>query len=146
MKVRSLLLFGFSAAAILILTVLAAQPQQNQPTREMMRVKLEHAQSVLEGITMSDFALIRNHAAKLGALSEQPGWRAYDTPEYAQQSLLFKRTVDSLLKAGREENLEAATLAYTKMTFSCVECHRYLRGRTVAEGFQSTVNPFQEDL
>lgn len=132
----------------IITLALFAQPRSSTPTQEMMRQKLDHAQSVLEGITMNDFALVRNHAAKLGALSQEAGWRAYDTPEYAQQSMLFKRNVDALLKAGKEENLDGATLAYTKMTLSCVECHKYIRTRRVAlTGFPETEESKpQEDL
>lgn len=130
MKIRPVL--GAILGAGIITLALWAQPRSITPTQAMMRQKLDHAQSVLEGITMNDFSLVRNHAAKLGAISQEAGWRAYDTPEYAQQSILFKRNVDALLKAGKEESLEGATLAYTKMTFSCVECHRYIRTRRVA--------------
>lgn len=132
MKHQRTVLAAFLGVSALVCVTLLAQPREDSPTRQMMRQKLDHAQSVLEGISMGDFALIRNHAARLGAISQEGGWRAYDTPEYAEQSILFKRTVDALLKAGKEENLDAATLAYTKMTFSCVECHKYLRSRTVA--------------
>ena len=146
MKIRSVFLSASIGFAAVVLTP-HTQPAQTSPTREMMRVKLDHAQSVLEGVATADFVLIRNHAAKLGALSQEAGWRALDTPEYAQQSLLFKRCVDALVTAGREENLEAATLAYTKMTFSCVECHRYLRSRSVAEAISFRIDPSaQEDL
>jgi cytochrome c556 len=141
MKLQRILLAVAALAALVCITLLA-QPREVSPTRQMMRQKLDHAQSVLEGISMADFELIRNHSARLGALSQEAGWRAYDTPEYAQQSVLFKRTVDALLKAGKEENLDAATLAYTKMTFSCVECHKYIRTRSVALSSAST----QEDL
>ena len=128
---RLFLAWGLGLTALICATLLG-QPRDVSPTRQMMRQKLEHAQSALEGITMSDFALVRNHSARLAALSQEAHWRAYDTPEYAEQSLLFKRTVEALLKAGKEENLDAATLAYTKMTFSCVECHKYIRSRSVA--------------
>ncbi len=117
------LLFGFT---------LLAEPRAISPGRDFMRQKLDHAQSVLEGITSEDFVLISVHANKLAAMSDQPDWRALDTAEYAQQSALFKRTAEALGKAARERNLDAATLAYTKMTFSCVECHKYIRTRKVA--------------
>lgn len=102
------------------------------PGREFMRQKLGHAQSALEGIAMENFDLVATHAAKLGALSTEAAWRVFDTAEYAHQSMLFKRQADSLAQAAREHNLDAATLAYTKMTFSCVECHKYIRGRKAA--------------
>ena len=97
-----------------------------------MREKLDHAQSVLEGITLENFDLIAGNAAKLAALSQEAGWHASDTPEYAQHSAIFRRNVEALKRAARERNLDGATLAYTKMTFNCVECHKYLRNRKMA--------------
>jgi hypothetical protein len=141
MNIQRPLLSAILGVIALVSLTLFAQSREDSPTRQMMRQKLDHAQSVLEGITMSDFALIRNHAARLRALSQEAGWRAYDTPEYAQQSILFRRSVDALLKAGKEENLDAATLAYTKMTFSCVECHKYIRSRTVAFSVDRSPSP-----
>ena len=117
--------------ALLIAALNPAQSQNVTPTHDLMRKKLDHAQSVLEGIALSDFDMIAGNAAKLSALSSEGAWRAYDTPEYVEQSTVFRRNVEKLRKAAREGNLDAATLAYTKMTFSCVECHKYLRDRKV---------------
>ena len=112
------LLLGLSA-------ILAAQKEL--AANNLMRAKLDHAQSVLEGIAIENFELVANHATKLSALSQEAGWRANDTPEYSALSVSFRRNVDALQKSAREKNLDGATLAYTKMTFSCVECHKYLR-------------------
>lgn len=119
-------------AGLMAALTLLAQPRSNSPFREQMRLKLGHAQSALEAITLEDFDLLRAQAGKLRNLSEQPGWKLFDTAEYAEQSLVFKRNVDDLAKAARERNLDAATLAYARVTFSCVECHKYIRGRKVA--------------
>lgn len=110
----------------------STRPQAGLPVHELMRKKLDHAQSVLEGITLENFDLIAGHAAKLRALSQEAAWRAHDTPEYAEHSAIFRRNVEALQRATRDRNLDAAALAYTKMTFNCVECHKYLRDRKVA--------------
>jgi hypothetical protein len=119
-----LVIAGFGA----VLTMLA-QPRNDSPSKQLMRQKLDHAQSALEAITLENFDLLGVHASKMRALSEQPSWNLFDTAEYAEQSLLFKRNVDQLSKAARARDLDAATLAYTKVTFSCVECHKYIRDR-----------------
>ena len=125
--------------ALLVTAVLAgvigiiAHAQSGSPTKELMRKKLEHTQSILEGITLENFDLVAGHAARLGALSQEGAWRASDTPEYAEHSAMFRRNVEKLKKAAKERNLDAATLAYTKLTFNCVECHKYLRDRKVAD-------------
>ena len=38
----------------------------------------------------------------------------------------------SRVKAAKEKNLEAATLAYVRVTMSCVNCHKLVRGKLVA--------------
>ena len=88
---------------------------------------------------MEDFESIAIHARKLRAMSDQAGWRTFENPDYVQQSEIFRRQVDALVKAARERNLDGATLAYTKITFSCVECHKYIRGRKV--GFNQFQSP-----
>ena len=131
MKVLPRIVF-LTVAGLVGLLVVFAQTRETSPFKELMRRKLDHSQSVLEGIALENFDLIRVHAAKLRALSEQPGWVLFDTAEYSEQSLLFKRNVDKLSKAARDQNLDATTLAYTKVTFSCVECHKYIRDRQMA--------------
>jgi cytochrome c556 len=118
-------------AVLAALVTVLAQPRNELPSKVLMRQKLDHAQSALEAITLENFELLAVHAGKMRALGEQPSWNLFDTAEYAEQSLLFKRNVDQLSKAARERNLDGATLAYTKVTFSCVECHKYIRDRKV---------------
>jgi hypothetical protein len=123
---------GFVCLATLIAT-LCAQPQRYSPTKEFMRQKLEHSKRVLEGITMEDFALIAKHARKLRAMSLEASWRTFENPDYLRHTESFRRTVDALAVAADEQNLDGATLAYVKVTMSCVECHKFVRGKKVAQ-------------
>jgi hypothetical protein len=45
---------------------------------------------------------------------------------------VFRRHVNSLVKAAKDRNLDAATLGYVRMTMSCVDCHKLVRGKLVA--------------
>jgi hypothetical protein len=117
------------ASVSLALGSLFAQSQKALPTKELMRQKLEHSQSVLEGLALENFELVANHARKLSALSLEAGWRALDDPEYARHSDSFRRNVNALAKAGADQNLDGATLAYVRVTMSCVECHKFVRGK-----------------
>lgn len=128
MKTKTRLMLFASILLIAVLTVWS-QFQSVESSKILMRQKLDDAQRVLEAISLENFELLATHAGKLRKLSEQPSWNLYDTAEYAEQSLIFKRNVDALTKAAKDRNLDAATLAYTKVTFSCVECHKYIRGR-----------------
>lgn len=113
-------------AGLGMLTV--GQAGQDLETREIMQHKLQHTQFILKAIALQDFAAIQSNAAQLVKLSQRTGWQARQTPEYALFSMEFHRHAESLGKAAKAKNIDAATLAYTQITFSCVSCHKHLRG------------------
>ncbi len=131
MKTR-LLLF---ATAILLLTggaAVLAQSKRERAVKEFMRDKLELAQRMLEGITTEDFDLIIAKGIRLSAMTKEADWRVFENPNYDQQSATFRHHVDSLVKAAKKKDSDAATLAYVRMTMSCVDCHKLVRGKLVA--------------
>lgn len=117
-----------------------AQSRRNRAAREFMQQKLEHAQKILEGLTLEDHALIREHAQKLAAMSRAAEWPLFENPEYTQFNAGFRREVESLILAARNKNLDGAALAYLQMTMSCVQCHKFVRGRLVASHRGSAMN------
>ena len=112
--------------------VMLAQTKRDRVAKEFMREKLGHSQRVLEGIVTEDFDLIIAKGAVLSAMTREADWRLFENPEYDEQSRMFRRHVDAIVKAARDKNSEAATLAYVRMTMSCVDCHRLVRGKLVA--------------
>lgn len=94
--------------------------------------KLELSQRVLEGLATEDYDLIIAKSTKLSAMTKQADWRLFDNPEYDQQSATFRRHADTLVKTAKDKNLDAATLAYVRMTMSCVDCHKLVREKLVA--------------
>lgn len=105
-------------------------------TKETMRLKLEYAQKVLEGIALEDFELVSFNAEKLRAVSQSAEWQLRKSAEYQRHTGDFTRQADALIKAAERKNVDAATVAYFQMTASCVSCHRHLRGteQAVLEG------------
>lgn len=108
------------------------QPQADVSTSEIMKMKLDHAQRVLEGIATENYELILANAQKLSRLSQATGWHARQTPEYEAFTVEFRRHADALVKAAKNKNVDAASVAYFQMTISCVSCHKYMRGSKVA--------------
>jgi hypothetical protein len=100
--------------------------------KEFMHDKLELSQRVLEGLATENYDLIITKGTKLSAMSKEADWRVFENPDYDQQSVIFRRQVDSLVRAARDKNLDAATLAYVRMTMSCVDCHKLVRGKLAA--------------
>ena len=139
MKTKFLLLTVLLALAA-GLSVALAQTKRNRAAKEFMRDKLELSQRVLEGLATEDYDLIIAKGTRLSAMSKEADWRVFENPDYDQQSVTFRRHVNSLVKAAKDKNLDAATLAYVRVTMSCVDCHKLVRGKLVAsaDGFRAT--------
>lgn len=132
---------GFVAiliAAVLVAGAIGADlstnsvPSRSSPAKALMRQKLTQAQSLLEGVTREDFPLIAKQARKLRALSQPAAGADSANPEYARRVDAFRHELDAIAKAADERNLDGVTLAYVKVTLSCVECHKFVRGRKTA--------------
>jgi len=132
--------FSKAAALLVVLAVIVgsgasavrAQTRGKRAPREFMRDKLALSQQVLEGLVTEDFDLIIAKASKLSAMTQEADWRVFENPDYERYSAEFRRHVDSLKRSAENRNLDGATLAYTKSTQSCIECHKFVRGRKLA--------------
>jgi hypothetical protein len=140
MKAKLLLLLTVLLVAAAGLSVTLAQTKHGRAAKEFMRDKLELSQGALEGLATEDYNLIIAKGTKLSAMSQQADWRVFENPDYDQQSVTFRRHVNSLVKAAEAKDLDAATLAYVRLTMSCVDCHKLVRGKLVAsiDSFEST--------
>jgi hypothetical protein len=103
-------------------------------TPDVMRQKLGHSQQVLRGLALQDFAILRTNATRLVRLSHTSGWQARQSPEYELFTMEFRRSAEALVAAADAANIDAATVAYTQMTFSCVSCHKYMRAGRGTKG------------
>lgn len=119
-------------AAAGISTVLA-QAKRGRATKEFMRDKMELAQKVLEGLALEDFDLIAAKAQRLSSMSQEAPWQVFENPDYAQHSVTFRRQADAMVRAAKDKNIDGATLAYVRLTMSCVDCHKFVRGKLVAQ-------------
>ena len=131
-KSGRILLLALVLATAAGLTASFAQSKRNRAAKEFMREKLELSQRVLEGLATEDYDLIIGKGTRLSAMTKGADWRLFENPDYEQQSLSFRRQVDALVKSAKDKNLDAATLAYVRMTMSCVDCHKLVRGKVVA--------------
>jgi len=117
---------AITAAAIL---AVGFAPNYKANTKDAMKRKLSHSQKVLEGVATEKYDLIEKNAAALIRLSQTEAWRAIQTDEYRIFSEEFRRNAMSLQKAAQKKNIDAASLAYVQMTITCVNCHKYVRGK-----------------
>ncbi len=108
----------------------AEQPTPTHSQREFMRQKLEFSKDVLEGLSLEQYATIERSAKALKKLSEAAEWEVPTIPnatDYVAQTTEFQRSCDDLLKQAKARNIDGATLAYLKLTMTCVQCHKFVR-------------------
>jgi hypothetical protein len=110
----------------------SAQSRKARAVKEFMRDKLELSQKLLEALVIEDWDTIVAKGTKLTTMTEHADWRAFENPDYDQQSKLFKQQVDSLVAAAKKKDTDKATLAYVRVTMSCVDCHKSVRGKVIA--------------
>lgn len=115
------------------------EKQRLEPAlKKFMQAKLGLSQSLLEGLVLEDFDKIGNAAESLSALSQAEQWRISNDALYKQHSAEFLRATRQLTKGAKENNLDAASLGFVKLTMSCVECHRFVRNELIADRPQSS--------
>jgi hypothetical protein len=123
---------GFLALSSLLMGARAGRAWQNDPVQEnvrlFMRAKLDHMERIIEGLTVEDLDMVAKSAQQISLISQATQWQVFQTPEYVRRSGEFRREVDTLTEMAKNRNLDGATLAYLKVTMSCIECHKYVRG------------------
>ena len=77
------------------------QPDKLRPNnvKGFMRVKLKHAQEVLEGLTLEDYDKIAKNSQELSLLSLESNWQVLQTPDYLAHSAEFRRTTQRMRDA-----------------------------------------------
>src|SRR3954469_7069578 len=133
MKRNSKIFALYALAFFGLITAPLGQPKTLVSTKEFMREKLEHSQKVLGALAMEDYFTLEKISQRLSAMTQEATWQAFQNPDYTQFSANFRSHANALAKAAKEKNIDAATLAYVRMTMSCVDCHKSVRGRLAAE-------------
>lgn len=114
-------------------SVMAVEPKADvkQDKNLWMTKKLELTQEILSALATEDYEAIATKAHQVRRLSTLEGWaRRTDAEEYRRQLRIFQRAANSLMREAEEENIDGATLAFTHLTLSCVNCHKHLRSTT----------------
>ena len=124
MSIKKLLLI--CACAAILSPSLSAEPKEPTSTADDMQLKLEYAKTILDGLVTEDFDKIRKGADSLNKFGKRK-WLENEFASYRTQNQVFWFTTGTLLDAAENKNIDAATLSYTQMMHSCVNCHKLIR-------------------
>ena len=105
--------------------------QDDGKRKEFMRLKLETAKTLIEGLALENFDLLEKNARALKKLSMGAEWEVSTIPqlEYVGFTSDFQRAADELRDKAKAKNLDGSVLAYQQLTASCVKCHQSMRKR-----------------
>ena len=126
MKKIILMIFVIVASAPFVFAQNIAMAKQ-KPTHKFMRQKLTCAQNILEGLALEKYDLIAQNGRQLGNMSLTNSFLTLKNPDYLREVSDFQGSVDGLVKAAQNKDLEAASKAYQRVIESCVHCHRQFR-------------------
>lgn len=121
---RRLLILAVIGMVVATLAICSSRAAEKDKLPAFMRVKLDHSQQILEGLTTDDLDKVAKDSQALALLSHEANWQVIVTEDYLQHSNEFRRAANALTKAAKDKNLDGATLAYMSMTMSCVNCHK----------------------
>ena len=123
----SILFFATLMATVLLCSRHVAA-EEKHGSKVDMKQKLEYSQNILDGLVTENFDKILQGAKSLNQLGKQ-NWIENESSEYRTQNQVFWFTAGSLVISAEDKNIDGATLAYTQMTVSCVNCHKLIRGQ-----------------
>ena len=117
-----------AAGALIGVANLSSQEVQLQTSKAgIMRMKLEPAKSILEGIAVGNYQAVRRSTEQIRLLTLDENWMHIQSESYREQTKNFERSLNLLKRMCDEKDMDGVTLAYMQVTMRCVECHRSLR-------------------
>jgi cytochrome c556 len=121
------------AVTVVVLCACRAGAEDKKPADDQdkaslwMKKKLEFTQKILTGLTKGDFDLIKDNAEAMQVVGYLEKSDRANLPGYRQQTQYFDDANKELIRQAKAKNVNGATLAYTQLTLSCVQCHSILR-------------------
>ena len=99
------------------------------PVKPLMRVKLDAAKNLLEGLALEDYEKVRVAASQMRLCSLEAGWNVLQTERYQFESQEFRRNCESVIEAAKQKDTGRIAVGYIALTVRCVECHDHIRNQ-----------------
>ena len=103
------------------------EPKKTDEPSVWMKQKLAYSQRILNGLATENYEMISENATAMKGLSRIEGFVRGKTEGYRTHLKTFEFSTSELIRNSAHKNLDGATLAFTQMTISCVNCHKELR-------------------
>ena len=97
-----------------------------------MRQKLGATKRILKGLMTNDLKLVEDNADELLKMSHEEKWRASNDMMYLHHSIKFRNAAADLHSSAADKSMDGASLAWVKVTISCIKCHEWVRDTMLA--------------
>lgn len=130
---RSTLCASLTILLLLVAQPLLAQQQAKQEKVEKpepsvgMKIKLDLSKDLLAALAQGDFEAIAKNSEAMQGLNIVEYFVRGNKPAYRAHLRVFQLANKDLTEHAKAKNLDGATLAFTQMTISCVNCHKEVR-------------------
>ena len=124
---RRSLVVGIFVVLLLPAVLTAEDAKDDKEPSFWMKQKLKYSQEILNGLALEDYALIEKNAIAMKGLNKLEFFIRQKPEGYRTQLKTFEFSVTELVRNAEEKNIDGATLAFTQMTISCVNCHKEVR-------------------
>ena len=105
-------------------------PKKLTPEEEMdfwMAKKLDYSKAILEALTMGNYGRLGTEAERLRVVGKFYGVVKSKNEDYRLQMSTFDLATRELVSSAKRKSAEGASLAFNRLTSSCVNCHQLLR-------------------
>jgi hypothetical protein len=124
---RKSLIVAVLSVLLLATAAVAEDEKQVEGPSFWMKQKLTFSENILDGLAKEDYELIQKNAISMKGLNTLEFFIRQKPEGYRTQLKTFEFSVNELVRNAEGKNLDGATLAFTQMTISCVNCHKELR-------------------
>ena len=128
-----ILLVGLLSLAGLFADDKTDQDKKEPPKKNLMTLKLEHAQKLLAAVAQNDSVKVEENAQDLINISKELAWRHIRTERYDELSKEYRFELETLIKADKFKNNDAMQLGYVKTSLACFKCHNHVREVRIAD-------------
>lgn len=126
---RKTLIVGMLSGLLLSSVAIAEEDKKDDEPSFWMKQKLTYSQQILNGLAQEDYELIQKNAMSMKGLNKIEAFVRQKPEGYRTHLKTFEFSVTELIRNAEDEDLDGATLAFTQMAISCVNCHKHLRNK-----------------
>jgi hypothetical protein len=105
--------------------------RQHKVLAPIMEKKLHYTHRLITSLAIEDFKQMALDARELKLIGDTALMKVSPNLEYVRFSTEFSSVLEELGRRAKAHDLNGATLSYIRLTMNCVDCHKYVRDKSI---------------